>query len=213
MCLRPLSLLSTSLLAIFLPQTCAQQAQDSRKVPVGNYLITGCSAILPATHDSKTALLTSILREIDADLPTLLVEANTGTDSNYGFTSLFTSDDAIEPVTAAYGKISDGATVILPNGAGERRVTFQCLEKDDPVTGNFLTQLEAQQPTGAAYNAFGQETIYLLPFFFTSVLRSPAPYRCPLFRQGRIAINGDDILCESKIHLLESLFESGLPET
>lgn len=201
--LRLLPLLSTSLLAILLPLSCAQQTQDSRKIPVGNYLITGCSAILPSTHDSKTALLTSLLREIDADLPTLLVEANTGTDSNYGFTSLFTSDDAIEPVTAAYGKISDGATVALPNGGGEKQVTFQCLETGDAVTGNFLAQLEAQQPTGAAYNAFGQETIYLLPYFFT-LLRSPQPYRCPLFRQGRIAINGDDILCESKIYLPKS---------
>ena len=200
--LRLLSLLSTSLLSILLPHTFAQQAQDSRKIPVGNYLINGCSAILPSTHDTKTALLTSLLREIDADLPTLIVEANTGTDSNYGFISLFTSNDAIEPVTATYGKISDGATVVLSNGVGEKQVTFQCLEKDDPVTGPFLAQLEAEQPRGAAFSAFGQETIYLLPFFFTDLLRSPAPYRCPLFRKGRITINGDDVLGASRARCL-----------
>lgn len=155
----------------------------------GNYLVARCGKSTPG---GKADQVVSLLREIGGDLPTIIAIANTGTSSEYGFKSLFTSNDAVPTVTANYGKLSESESVIV--GGRASRITFVCLEPGDPVTASAYNYAMETQPRGAAYSEFGSEKIYLTPFFFNHLRRNPEPYRCPIFRKTHIAINGDDIL-------------------
>ncbi|KAL8717821.1 MAG: hypothetical protein Q9225_004976 [Loekoesia sp. 1 TL-2023] len=166
-------------------------SQDLRSEDItnnGNYLIARCGKNIPG---GKADQLVSLLREIGEDLPTIIVYANTGTSSDYGFKSLFTSNDAVPVVTANYGKLSDAESVLIDGRATQ--ITFVCFEPGDPVPDSVYHTISTQ-PRGAAFNEFGSEKIYLTPFFFNHLRRSPEPYRCPIFRRSHIAINGDDIL-------------------
>ena len=155
----------------------------------GDYLIARCGKHIPG---GKADQLVSLLREIGEDLPTIIVEANTGTSSEYGFKSLFTSDDAVPAVTANYGKLSESENVLVRGRASQ--VTFVCLEPGDPVTASIYNSILAAEPRATASSQFNSEKIYLTPFFFSQLRRNPKPYRCPLFRKTYVAINGDDIL-------------------
>ncbi|KAL8689920.1 MAG: hypothetical protein Q9218_004514 [Villophora microphyllina] len=162
----------------------------------GNYLIARCGKDVAG---GKANYLVSLLREIGADLPTIIVEANTGTSSEHGFKSLFTSNDAVPTVTANFGKLSESVNVSV---AGKpTQVTFVCLEPGDPVTASAYNFATTTQPRGAAYNEFGSETIYLTPFFFT-LRRNSEPYRCPIFRRNHVAINGDDVLSTTQYAII-----------
>lgn len=174
--------------------TCLAQDVVSDDATGGpDYIISGCGKEVPG---SKATLLRSLLNEIRDDLPIILVEANTGTSSPYGFKSLFSSNDAITAVTSTFLKLSDLERVSI-NGE-LKTITFVCLGQDNQQTISTYNQLIREQPRGAALNEFGTEIIYILPFFFKELLRNPEPYRCPIFR-GRVpAINGDDILASSQ---------------
>ena len=163
-----------------------------------NYIVSGCGEEVPG---SKATRLISLLKEIRDDLPTIHAEANTGTSSPYGFKSFFSSNMAITTVTSTFLKLSELERI--PINGELKTITFVCLEPDNPETLPIYNQLIAQQPRGAGYNNFGTEIIYILPFFFKELLRSPEPYRCPIFRRSRIpAINGDDILSSSQYGIL-----------
>ncbi|KAL8728162.1 MAG: hypothetical protein Q9181_005436 [Wetmoreana brouardii] len=155
----------------------------------GNYLIARCGK---NDIGGKAEQLISLLREIGEDLPTIIAEANTGTSSEYGFKSLFTSNDAVPAVTANYGKLSESESVLVAGRS--QQVTFVCIEPDDPVTAITYNHMLATEPRAAAFSDFGTERIYLAPLFFAGLMRNPEPYRCPVFRRSRMAINSDDIL-------------------
>ena len=174
----------------FLYLTSAQDAKGDDITNNGNYLIARCGKGIPG---GKAEQLISLFREIGADLTTILVEANTGVDSSYGFKALFTSDQAIVPVTANFEKLSDSATVQV-NGQ-TKQITFVCAEPDDPGTSEIYNYAMRNQPRACAFSQFGTEKIFLMPLFFSNEYqRNPAPYRCPLFRMGSIARHADDIL-------------------
>ena len=155
----------------------------------GNYLIARCRK---DKTSGKAHQLMSLLQEIGGDLPAIVTEANTGFDSPYGFTSLFTSNDAIPDVTANFARLSNAENVTI-NG-NLRQITFVCLEPGDPITASTFHYALTTQPRGVAFNEFGSELIYLTPLFFDGMMRNPAPYRCPIFRRNRVVVNWDDIL-------------------
>ncbi|KAG8525624.1 uncharacterized protein KY384_009268 [Bacidia gigantensis] len=183
---------TTTLLLILLASHSRAQAQDPKANDItnnGDYLIARCGK---GIQGGKADQLISLLRSIGGDLPTINVEANLGEDSIYGFKSLFTNNENIAAVTETYGKLSDAETVVV-NGQATR-VTFVCLELGDFTTASIYNTILTNQRRAAAFNEFGSEKIYLTPFFFEVLKRNPEPYRCPLFRKNRIAVNFDDIL-------------------
>ena len=166
----------------------AQDSWGSDVTHNGNYLIARCSKDVSG---GKADQLISLLQETGRDLPKIIFEANTGTDSPHGFKSLFTSNESIPAVTANFAKLSNSTTVIVDGQ--QQQVTFVCLEPGDPFTAPMYDFVVSDRTGGIAFSQFGSPNIYLSPSFFRDISRDPAPYHCPLFRGDAIARNSDDI--------------------
>ena len=154
----------------------------------GNYLIARCSK---DKLDGKAEQLISLLQEIGRDLPTIIFEANTGSDSPHGFKSLFKSNKAIPVVTANFARLLNSTRVIIDGQ--QQQITFVCLEPGDSLTALMYNFITTARPDGIAFCEFGSPNIYLPPSFFGNISRSPAPDHCPIFRRNAIVKNSDDI--------------------
>ena len=139
----------------------------------------------------KAEQLTSLLQEIGHDLPTIIFESNTGSDSPYGFKSLFKSNKAIPVVTANFARLLNPTRVIIDGQ--QQHVTFVCLEPGDSLTALMYHFVTTARPDGIAFGEFGSPKIYLPPIFFGNLSRSPAHDHCPIFRRNAIVRNSDDI--------------------
>lgn len=87
--------IGTSLLpSMVVAMSRAQNPYDPKAIDTtnhGDHLIKRCGKDVPG---GKADQLTSLLEDIAVDLPSIIVEAADGVKSSYGFTNLFTSDDA-----------------------------------------------------------------------------------------------------------------------
>ena len=151
----------------------------------GNYKIWRCGKNISGGRADQ---LISLLQEIGNDLPTIVVDANQGTDSQYGYQAFFKTNDNIPFVTDTFGKMSDSASVNV--GGQEQQVVFVCANPGDPVVATVYNNMMATQPRAAAYSAFGNNAIYLFPFFW-ALSRKPYPFRCPHVRNGICSPNSD----------------------
>ena len=160
-----------------------------------NFLIARCGKDISG---GKADQLINFLRELGGDLPRIIIEAQSGSRSPYGFKALFTSDQSIPVVTAAFSNISDTAS--FPNPRKEQ-ITFVCLEPGDPFTSQIYHFVNSTHPS-LAFNEFDSPNIYLCPSFFDGTAPRPKPYHCPLFRRDAIARNADDILSTTQYGII-----------
>ncbi|KAI4087467.1 MAG: hypothetical protein LQ348_003083 [Seirophora lacunosa] len=166
----------------------AQNPYDPKAKDVtsnGNYLIKRCGK---GIRGGKAEQLVSLLREIAADLPSIIAEANTGVQSAHGFKSLFTSDDAIPTVKGYLTNISRSATVTIDGQP--KQVAFVCLERVDPFTAavyHDMTRRPFHNIT-AGTSEFGTPNINLPPLFFR-LRRTSRPLSCPRFDRKHATIH------------------------
>ncbi|KAL9015202.1 MAG: hypothetical protein Q9173_000172 [Seirophora scorigena] len=150
----------------------------------GNYLIKRCGK---GVRGGKAEQLVSLLHDIEADLPSIIAEANTGVQSVHGFKSLFTSDDAIPIVKGYLVNISNSAAVTIDGQP--KQVAFVCLERGDAFTAAMYYDLTRRpfHDVIAGMSELGTPNINLPPLFFR-LRRSSSPFSCPNFHRKNVTI-------------------------
>ena len=139
-------------------------------------------------QDGYAAQIKSLLEEIDRDLPTILGEANRGTDSPYGFSTWFKTNENIEAVTRELMEVQQAPDVpIMVTIAPDKTpaiphipLTFVCINEDDQIFKpyyDYCMQRNGDLKT-TGYSIWGTQLVIICPYFW-DYSRLPAPELCP----------------------------------
>ncbi|KAG8532959.1 uncharacterized protein KY384_001740 [Bacidia gigantensis] len=159
--------------------------------------------------DDQHARLTSVLQEIEHDMPSVIAEASKGTTSEYGFSPLFKTNDNSPAVQTLFQRIANSNTLSV--GVITYPITFVCVNLNDEYTINKLKYWQAHPDVPAAGDSSTND-IFLFPLFW-ELERNPS--RCPKLSGGKATPNDGRLvdalygvvvheLADKYLHFMES---------
>ncbi len=160
-----------------------------------NYWLVGCHASAP---NAAAAQLKDLITQVRLNIRLVILEAQKGVASQFGFRAFFKTNDNISRVIEIFKKIANGDKI--KHHKANQRKSWHTSWKGHPVIGCAFTPKDkvnpevyqmCQSPPRYAYQPIGSKWTFLCPSFWNA-MEAPSFSQCPdIHANGSLANPAD----------------------